>query len=104
MRMAASSPVWFTRSAEARKARCSVVRRWIGLEELGSVGGEELGGGAAEVGLVAAFVGGLKFEALALAGVGALDVVLWWCRRWRGRLDVRAVMIVRGARKSSRGV
>lgn len=44
MRMAASSPVWLTRRAEERKARCSGVRWWMGVVVVGDVG--VLAGGA----------------------------------------------------------
>ena len=37
MRMAASSPVWFTRRAEERKERCSGESSWMGLEVEGGV-------------------------------------------------------------------
>jgi hypothetical protein len=56
MRMAASSPVWLTRSAEERKARCSGERGRMGLEvfeeasletleEVGDMGVSAFGGG-----------------------------------------------------------
>lgn len=70
----------------------------MGLEGLGGVGEA-----------VALFVGGLRFEAEAEAGVGALGLlgvgdgaVLWCRRRWRDGDDVHDVM-VRGARKSRTG-
>lgn len=74
--------------------------------------GEDVPVDAFWTGPVAAFVGGLKFEAAAWCGVGAWfcveaewptgDAVLWCRRRWRDVDDVYGVM-VRGARKSRTG-
>ena len=49
MRVAASSPAWFTRSAEARKARGSGVSWAMGFEERGDCWVFEGGGGLGEV-------------------------------------------------------
>lgn len=55
MRVAASSPAWFTRRADERKARCSAVRGFLPLEEL--VDDLEFGGGG--TGLALGVVEGL---------------------------------------------
>jgi hypothetical protein len=96
MRMAASSPVWFTRRAEERKERCSGESSWMGFEV---EGGEEE--------TVALLVGNERLEEAALEGVGACGLAaVLWVRRWRGESErevcgvvVRDVM-VSGARKS----
>ena len=94
MRMAASSPVWFTRRAEERKERCSGESSWMGFEVEGGV--EET---------VALLVGGERLEEAALEGVGACGFAAVLCgRRWRGEREVRGVHVrdvtVSGARKS----
>ena len=94
MRMAASSPVWFTRRAEERKKRCSWESSWTGFEV---EGGEEE--------TVALFVGGERLEEATLEGVGACGLAaVLWVRRWRGKRHVRGVVVrgvtVSGARKS----
>lgn len=73
----------------------------MGFLELASVGEDEVVFEAFETGPVAAFVGGLRFEAAAESGVGGNAVVLWCRRLWRED-DVHDV-IVRGARKSRTG-
>jgi len=81
MRMAASSPVWFTRRAEERKARCWGERVRTGLEVWEEASEESL----EELGEIGAF---------ALGGGGGWCDVLW-CRR--------EVLMVLGARKSYTG-
>ena len=72
MRMAASSPVWFTRRAEERKERCSGESSWIGLEVEGGV--EET---------VALLAGGERLEEAALGTHPRVETAARR-RRWRG--------------------